>query len=75
MHMKSYQAVPRRTIRRREMPEIPEAFAALRSMLELCRESDDALWRQLLLLRLEDLEILRSAEGKHLKYEIRRKLE
>lgn len=39
--------------------------------LELAKESDDELWRALILLHLDDLNILNSKEGKR----IRKKLE
>lgn len=43
-------------------------------ILELCKESDDYLWKELILNHIEMLEILSSSEGKRIKKEIRRKL-
>lgn len=41
---------------------------------ELCKESDDYLWKELILNHIEMLETLNSSEGKRIKKEIRRKL-
>ena len=66
--------VPKRTITRLE--EFCEDFELqnIKIMLELCKETDDDLWKQLILLHLDDLQVLNSKEGNRLKTEIRRKL-
>lgn len=66
--------VQKRTITRLE--ESCEYFELqnIKIMLELCKEADDDLWKQLILLHLDDLQVLNSKEGNRLKTEIRRKL-
>lgn len=74
MQMQKYKAVQKRTIKRLE--NIGEEKAKLNRMifiLELCRESDEELWKQLILLQLEDLKILKGREGNKIKNEMRRK--
>ncbi len=74
MQMQKYKAVQKRTIKRLE--NIEEEKAKLNRMifiLELCRESDEELWKQLILLQLEDLKILKGREGNKIKNEMRRK--
>ena len=74
MQMQKYKAVQKRTIKRLE--NIGEEKAKLNRMifiLELCRETDEELWKQLILLQLEDLKILKGREGNKIKNEMRRK--
>ena len=51
--------------------EEAEELRMTKLTLELAKESDDELWRALLLLHLDDLNILNSKEGER----IRKKLE
>ena len=66
-----YKLVPKRIIRRLADTEEAEELRMTKLTLELAKESDDELWRALLLLHLDDLNILNSKEGER----IRKKLE
>jgi len=72
--MYQYQAVPKRNIKRLDEIKRNVKLEQIILMLELCRESDEELWKQLILLQLDDLKLLEGKEGKKLKNEIRRKL-
>ena len=63
--------VPKRIIKRLADTEEAEELRMTKLTLELAKESDDELWRALLLLHLDDLNILNSKEGER----IRKKLE
>ena len=66
-----YKLVPKRIIKRLADTEAAEELRMTKLTLELAKESDDELWRALLLLHLDDLNILNSKEGER----IRKKLE
>ena len=66
-----YKLVPKRNIKRLADTEEAEELRMTKLTLELAKESDDELWRALLLLHLDDLNILNSKEGER----IRKKLE
>ena len=66
-----YKLVPKRIIKRLADTEEAEELRLTKLTLELAKESDDELWRALLLLHLDDLNILNSKEGER----IRKKLE
>ena len=66
-----YKLVPKRIIKRLSDTEEAEELRMTKLTLELAKESDDELWRALLLLHLDDLNILNSKEGER----IRKKLE
>ena len=66
-----YKLVPKRIIKRLADTEEAEELRMTQLTLELAKESDDELWRALLLLHLDDLNILNSKEGER----IRKKLE
>lgn len=66
-----YKLVPKRIIKRLADMEEAEELRMTKLTLELAKESDDELWRALLLLHLDDLNILNSKEGER----IRKKLE
>ena len=66
-----YNLVPKRIIKRLADTEEAEELRMTKLTLELAKESDDELWRALLLLHLDDLNILNSKEGER----IRKKLE
>lgn len=66
-----YKLVPKRIIKRLADTEETEELRMTKLTLELAKESDDELWRALLLLHLDDLNILNSKEGER----IRKKLE
>ena len=69
-----YQRIHRRPIRRKQDDIQHQELQNMILMLELCREADDDLWRQLILQHIESLEILSGKEGRRIKKEIRRKL-
>ena len=66
-----YKLVPKRIIKRLADTEEAEELRMTKLTLELAKESDDELWRALLLLHLDDLNILNSKVGER----IRKKLE
>lgn len=66
-----YKLVPKRIIKRLADTEEAEELRMTKLTLELAKESDDELWRALLLLHLDDLNILNSKGGER----IRKKLE
>lgn len=66
-----YKLVPKHTIKRMENTDENEAFRIMKLTLELAKESNDALWKELILLHLDDLKILNSEDGER----IRKKLE
>ena len=66
-----YKLVPKRIIKRLADTEEAEELRMTKLTLELAKESDDELWRALLLLHLDDLNILNSKEVER----IRKKLE
>ena len=66
-----YKLVPKRIIKRLADTEEAEELRMTKLTLELAKESDDELWRALLLLHLDDQNILNSKEGER----IRKKLE
>ena len=73
--MQKYEAVQKRTIKRLEHIEEKAELNQMIFILELCRESDEDLWKQLILLQLEDLKILKGKEGNKIRNEMRRKLQ
>ena len=75
MQMQEYEAVQKRTIKRLENTGEKAELNQMIFILELCRESDEDLWKQLILLQLEDLKILKGKEGNKINNEMRRKLE
>ena len=75
MQMQEYEAVQKRTIKRLENTGEKAELNRMIFMLELCRESDEDLWKQLILLQIEDLKILKGKEGNRIRNEMRRKLQ
>ena len=69
-----YRPVPKRTIHRLEEKPINQELQNLTIMLELCKEADDDLWRQLILRHLDHMQKLNGKEGSRIRKEIRRKL-
>ncbi|MDD7295007.1 MAG: hypothetical protein PUG85_06275 [Oscillospiraceae bacterium] len=74
--MYTKKAIPQRTCikRKQKMTESSELRQILLE-LELAKESDDALWKELILLVMDDMERLQSEEGKRLKADIMRRLQ
>lgn len=57
-----YKLVPKRIIKRVENTNENEEFRMMKLTLELAKESDDELWRELILLHLDDMKILNSKD-------------
>ena len=62
-----YKLVPKRIIKRVENTNENEEFRMMKLTLELAKESDDELWRELILLHLDDLKILNSKDKEKIK--------
>lgn len=62
-----YKLIPKHTIKRMENTDESEKFRMMKLTLELAKESDDALWKELILLHLDDLKILNSEDGERIK--------
>lgn len=69
-----YKLVPKRTIRRIEGTAENEEFRIMKLTLELAKESDDEMWKELILLHLDDLKILNSEDGERIKKKFERNL-
>ena len=67
-----YKLVPKRIIKRLADTEEAEELRMTKLTLELAKESDDELWRALLLLHLDDLNILNSKEGERISKKLER---
>ena len=67
-----YKLVPKRIIKRLADTEEAEELRMTKLTLELAKESDDELWRALILLHLDDLNILNSKEGKRIRQKLER---
>ncbi len=57
-----YRVTPKRRIRRIEDNSEDERFRMIRYKLELCRESDDELWYELIETYRDDLRILKELD-------------
>lgn len=62
-----YKLVPKRIIKRMENANENEEFRMMKLTLELAKESDDELWRELILLHLDDIKILNSKDKERIK--------
>ena len=62
-----YKLVPKRIIKRMENANENEEFRMMKLTLELAKESDDELWRELILLHLDDMKILNSKDKERIK--------
>lgn len=69
-----YKLVPKCTIRRIEDTAENEEFRIMKLTLELAKESDDELWKELIMLHLDDLKILNSEDGERIKKKFERNL-
>lgn len=67
--------VPKRTIRRLNTSSENQELRNMIIMLELCKEADDDLWKQLIEVHLDELKILNSEDGKRIRKGFRRSLE
>ena len=62
-----YKLVPKRIIKRVENTNENEEFRMMKLTLELAKDSDDELWRELILLHLDDMKILNSKDKEKIK--------
>lgn len=62
-----YKLVPKRIIKRMENANENEEFRMMKLTFELAKESDDELWRELILLHLDDIKILNSKDKERIK--------
>ena len=69
-----YKLVPKRTIKRIENMDEDEEFRIMKLTLELAKEADDELWKELILLRLDDMKILNSEDGERIRKKFERNL-
>lgn len=71
---KMYKLVPKRTIKRIENMDENEELRIMKLTLELANESDDELWKELVMLHLDDMRILNSEDGERIKRDFNRML-
>lgn len=69
-----YKLVKKRTIRRIEDTAENEELHIMKLTLELAKESDDELWKELVMLHLDDMKILNGEEGEIIKRDLGRML-
>lgn len=69
-----YKLVPKSTIKRIENMDEDEEFRIMKLTLELASETDDELWKELILLHLDDMKILNSEDGEKIKKKFERNL-
>ena len=69
-----YKLVPKRTIKRIENMDENEELCIMKLTLELAKESDDELWKELVMLHLDDTKILNSEDGERIKRDFDRML-
>ncbi len=69
-----YKLVPKRTIKRIENMDEDEEFRIMKLTLEISSETDDELWKELILLHLDDMKILNSEDGERIRKKLERNL-
>lgn len=69
-----YKLVPKHTIKRIENMDENEELRIMKLTLELAKEADDKLWKELILLHLDDIRILNSEDGERIKRDFNRML-
>ena len=69
-----YKLVPKSTIKRIENMDEDEEFRIMKLTLELASEADDELWKELILLHLDDMKTLNSEDGEKIKKKFERNL-
>lgn len=69
-----YKFVPKHTIKRIENNDEDEEFRIMKLTLELAKESDDELWKELILLHLDDMRMLNSEDGERIRKTFEREL-
>ncbi len=62
-----YKLVPKRTIKRIEDTAETEELRIMKMTLTLAKESDDQMWKELIMLHLDDMKILNSEDGEKIK--------
>lgn len=67
-----YKLVPKRTIKRIENTDENEELRSVKLSLELARESDDEMFKELIMLHLDDMRILNSEDGEKIKQDFDR---
>lgn len=72
--LKMHKLVPKHTIRRIEDTAENEELRIMKLTLALAKESDDELWKELILLHLDDMRILNSEDGERIKSDLDRML-
>lgn len=69
-----YKFVPKLTIRRIEDTAENEELRIMKLTLALAKEADDEMWKELILLHLDDMRILNSEDGERIKRDFDRML-
>lgn len=64
---KMYKLVPKHTIKRIENMDENEELRIMKLTLALAKEADDEMWKELIMLHLDDTRILNSEEGEKIK--------
>lgn len=71
---KMYKLVPKRTIRRIEDTAENDELRIMKLTLALAKEADDEMWKELVMLHLDDTRILNSEDGERIKRNLDRML-
>lgn len=66
--------VPKRTIKRIEDTAENEELDSMKRSLELAEEADDEMFKELVMLHLDDMRLLNSEEGEKIKRDFDRML-
>ena len=67
-----YKLVPKRTIKRIESMDENEELRIMKLTLALAKEADDEMWKELVMLHLDDTRILNSEDGERIKRDFNR---
>lgn len=66
--------IPKRTVKRIEDAAENEELRSMKQSLELAREADDEMWKELIMLHLDDMKLLNSEDGEKIKRDFDRML-
>lgn len=69
-----HKFIPKRTIKRIENTAETEELRNIKQSLELASESDDEMFKELIMLHLDDMRILNSEDGEKIKRDFDRML-
>lgn len=69
-----HKLIPKRTIKRIEDNAETEELRNIKHTLELASESDDEMFKELIMLHLDDMRILNSEDGEKIKRDFDRML-